>query len=690
MAMFNKKSMKLKSEVKNLDKPADAQSLLESGFGATVNGTQMYNFVQGMRNLDGNYINNDYLLERMCQDSVVSAAIDMYVEDALQIDPETNTMFYVDVDAPDDYIEEELAQGLTQELTRFLKDDLRMEKEAARILKRIIKYGDCPMKLGFVDKLEDDQYTLVESNSSLYQRITQTTDKLFEHNVDDKEKKGFDNTKKDILVEYETLGSDKDFEKSESFKKLKESINEIYNKNKKLLKESENKESSKEFENKSKNLLEKELLDLKQEIKGRWYTEIIGYGTNIYTITAKGKVIAYADRDNPDKYISPDRMVNFSNNTGKHSVLFSVGGYTEKATKKDYFRIERGESFLENSMVAWQILSALEDILLLTRMTRSILYRIFSVEVANKGNKEAKDILANLKSKIKSDETVNVREKIYNSSLAQVPLGDSIFIPTRNGVGVIDVKTVGGDVNLRDAIDLDYFKDKMFAGLRIPKAFLNFESDLPGGLGNTSLTRMDIRYSRTVTRMQSILAEGMKDLCLLYLKMTRTEKAFNELPNFNIVLTSINTAEDAERVETRRNKMDVAKTMIETLKNMGIDISAGNYEETRNQIIKEYLGSRYLDLVNKDEETQPVGPTNPEGGENPSSGMDDFSGPSDFGSSPDFSGDDLGDFEDEGNENTETGEEDISDEGNISDETLDNTETSDNVVPPDEISRDLG
>ena len=84
-----------------------------------------------------------------------------------------------------------------------------------------------------------------------------------------------------------------------------------------------------------------------------------------------------------------------------------------------------------------------------------------------------------LKSRIKIDETVNVRDKLYNSELKQVPLGDSIFIPTRNGIGVIDVKVVGGDVNLRDAIDLDYFKDKLFAGLKIPKSFLGFEQDLP-------------------------------------------------------------------------------------------------------------------------------------------------------------------------------------------------------------------
>ena len=183
------------------------------------------------------------------------------------------------------------------------------------------------------------------------------------------------------------------------------------------------------------------------------------------------------DRDNLTKFIKPNRIINFINNTGKHRVQFEIGSQLDQPTKKKYYQLERGESFLENSMVAWQVLSALEDILLLTRMTRSILYRIFSVEVGTKGNKETYQLLENLKNKIKMDETVDVRSKVYNASLSQVPLGDSIFIPTRNGIGVIDVKTVGGDINMTDAVDLDYFKDKLFAGLRIPKAYFGFGED---------------------------------------------------------------------------------------------------------------------------------------------------------------------------------------------------------------------
>jgi len=648
MPLFNRKAK---------EKPVDSAGYLKEYAGTnTSNGVSMYNFIQGMRILDSNYTNNDALIERMLQDSIVSSAIDMWTEDSLQRDPQSKEIFHIEVDTPDDTVESKLSKGLSMELDRFLKVDLRMEKQLIPIIKRMLSYGNCPVKLDFADTLADEKLELKESAKKDFEKLTSKITPLFE-----KEFIGNNSIyKDDFKIDWESSGEDICDIKSPIF----ESIRKANDKNRtKIIKE-------------SKSLKEDNLIDVKNMVKGRWYTEEIGHGTNIYELTSKQKLIAYMDRDNPDKYIRPDRIVNFSNNTGKHKVTFEVGGFREAADKKKHFSLERGEAFIENAMVAWQVLAALEDILLLTRMTRSILYRIFSVEVGNKGNKETKETLERLKNKIKMDETVDVREKIYNSSLSQVPLGDSIFIPTRSGVGVIDVKTVGGDINLHDAVDLDYFKDKLFAGLRIPAPFLGFTESLPGGIGDTSLTRMDIRYSRTITRIQSIVAEGLKDLCLLYLKFTRTEKAFNELPDFKIVFTSVNSAEDVSRADLKQKQMDTLKNVLETLSNLGVDIAANSegYEKTRQQLIKEYFGSVLLDKILEDEKSMPVqGPTegNPNDLKNdrPSFGG---GGPSDIISGP---GNDLGDEDTEeelGNEeepeNNETPEpSEIED--NITDET---------------------
>lgn len=568
-----------------------------------VKGIQMYNFINAMKNTNASEFFYGATYDRMMDDAIISSAIDLYVDDATQVDPNKKRMVWVEADLPGDTTESEVSKGLVQELNGFL-DEIEIEKNLPQIARRILVHGDAPVKLSFVDKLEDDRLAVHKLGESVKQEFEK---RLVENKSDNELESDLDLSGKPVLLESYL----------DSFKDNKRVLNKY---NKKVLKESVLKEDA--------------LITYKDVIPGRWYIEMIGTGSSLCTLESKGKIIALLDREDNNNIITKDNIAVFMNPKATR-VTVEVGNYLDSADKREYYKISKGDSFLKNARIAWQILSALEDILLLTRMTRSILYRIFSVEVANKGNKETMNILNSLKNKIKMDESVNVREKIYNSSLAQVPLGDSIFIPTRNGIGAIKVDTIGGDFNLRDAIDLDYFKDKLFAALKIPRSFLGFEDDMPGSLGNTSLVRMDIRYARTVRGLQNILSSGIKDLLNIYLKYTRTDKVLNELPNIRVCMTSINTAEDVERVETEKVRMETVDKIVETLGNLGIDLSS--YNNVRDSIIQEWFGSSMVDLIKKDEselaKQTPV-PTIPEEGDNDK--PDFHSTPSDV----DFTGDD--------------------------------------------------
>ena len=614
MALFNRKAKKPLNEGNG-----QAQNY-------EVAGIESYNFIRGLRLIASDTYNTDYILDRMMDDAIISAAVDMYIDDTLQVDPQKQEIFWVSVDNTDDKVEKDLAKGLTDELNRFLKSDLNMNKELREILRRVIIYGQCPTRLDFIDKLEDDRLALIDKNKPTFESISV---KLFDN----------------ILEQVNTEDSTKTFTtlKNEAYTEIK--LDEMVNSNIKekvvsYLRESQNKNGNILKENKN---LNEDILnsisdkDIRRLIRGRWFTENISSGTNLWELTAKGKTIAYMDVRKPNFFVSPKNIVNFSNQTGKYHINFEIGPYNDSITNKDYFTLRRGQSYLDNSIVAWQILSALEDILMLTRMTRSTLYRIFSVEVGGKGDTETKRILTELKNRIKSDETINVKDKIYNSEMRQIPLGDSIFIPTRNGIGNIDIKVVGGDVNLSDAVDLDYFKDKLFASLRIPKAFLGFSED-SGGLINTSLTRMDIRYARTIKGIQNIAAEGLKELCLKYLEFTRPESVLRELPDFKIVFTSINTEEDNQRCETKQTQMDTLAKVLESFESLGISVA--DTKELRNALIKEYIGSDYLDIIEDAEENGELAPA---------TGEDDgLGGPSLGGSGPSIGGPDLGGLDDGG------------------------------------------
>ena len=250
MAVFNRKSK--------------VQTPKNEGLGdflneyATSDGTNMYSFIQGIRNIDSNYVNNDILIERMKDDSIISSAIDMWTEDALQKDPQTKEIFNVEVETPDDFVEEKLSKGLSQELNRFLKDDLRMNKYLTPILKRILIYGNCPVKLDFADALDDDKLELKESAMEDFAKISLKAKDLFgdtteqgsksqnhQYAIDDKINRINEDCYK---VDWEQAGEDIVKKDNRQLKKLQESIAKYYDTNRKILKESNNGKNLKEDE----------------------------------------------------------------------------------------------------------------------------------------------------------------------------------------------------------------------------------------------------------------------------------------------------------------------------------------------------------------------------------------------------------------------------------------------------------
>ena len=617
--------------------------LKEAGNGNVQNyeigGVEAYNFVRGLRLIATDTYNNDYLLDRMLDDSIISAAVDMYIDDALQVDPQKQEIFWVEVDNTDDKYEEKLSEGLALELNRFLKSDLRMDEELKAIARRYIQYGMCVCRLDFIDRLEDDRLNLIDKNKKTFESVdgNDLQSKVIESISSVFNVLSNDGTQALSELKSENSSLYEDI----SYEDVVESLNESLKSDKKSLKEDM-------------------LTNAKRLIKGRWSTEIIGQGTNVWELRGKGKTLAYLDVRKPNFLLDPKNLVCFSNNTGKYQINLEVGPYDEVSSKKEYFILRRGESYLDNARIAWQVLAALEDILMLTRMTRSMLYRIFSVEVGNKGDTETRTILNQLKNRIKFDETINVRDKIYNSEVRQLPLADSIFLPTRNGIGSISINTVGGDVNLKDAVDLDYFKDKLFAALKIPKAFLGFSDESSGGMVNTALTRLDIRYARTIRGIQNALSSGLKELCLKYLSLTREENTLEELPDFKIVFTSINTEEDNLRNESKKTQMETLDKILESFENLGVSVS-GN-KDLRNELIKEYIGSNYLDIIKKAEKngevTEPVDTEDKGNFDTGVFGNDSFS--SDI---PDLSNDDNIESPDENAEENTEEENDLGDLG---------------------------
>lgn len=225
------------------------------------------------------------------------------------------------------------------------------------------------------------------------------------------------------------------------------------------------------------------------------------------------------------------------------------------------FTVVRGVSMVEGVRSIFRILQLLEDSLLAARIAKAEFIRVFNVEVGDSTPAQTTDTINSVKNLFDSKATFDVNSGRYVSTKAYRPIGDPIFNPTRNGKGSVTHENIGGDFQVRDIVDIDYFKNKLFSGLKIPKALLGFEESLPGGLGDNTLTRLDIRYSRSVKRVQNSLIVGIKDLCNIWLKVNN----YNNDADFKVVLQAPSTAEELGRLTEMDQKMSTINNSVRTL-----------------------------------------------------------------------------------------------------------------------------
>ena len=168
-------------------------------------------------------------------------------------------------------------------------------------------------------------------------------------------------------------------------------------------------------------------------------------------------------------------------------------------------------------------------------------------------------IINRVKSMFDSKASFDTNTGRYQSVKMYRPFGDPIFNPVRNGNGSISHDTIGGDIDVKDIADLDYFQEKLYAGLKIPAAYFNVTDNLPGGLGDNTLTRQDIRYSHTIKRVQNALVEGVRDLCGIWLLYNGREY---DPEKFQVIIKDASDIERLSEITELKMKLETIQESV--------------------------------------------------------------------------------------------------------------------------------
>ena len=217
-----------------------------------------------------------------------------------------------------------------------------------------------------------------------------------------------------------------------------------------------------------------------------------------------------------------------------------------------------GRAYIEPARRLFKQYTLMEDAMLIHRIVRSPDKRVYYLNVGSIPPNEVENFMQKTISTMKRTPFIDQETGQYNLKYNQQNLLEDYFIPVRNGDQVTKIDTLPG-LQYAGIEDVTYLRDKLFAALRVPKAFMGYEKDLTG---KATLAAEDIRFARTIDRIQRITLSELYKIALVHL-YTQGYTA-EELTNFELHLTTPSIIYDQEKIALLTQKVELAQKIMDS------------------------------------------------------------------------------------------------------------------------------
>ena len=308
--------------------------------------------------------------------------------------------------------------------------------------------------------------------------------------------------------------------------------------------------------------------------------------------------------DNPSEIryrFSPDGMVN------SNSGMYNVPGASADNSPGIYFDnyemahfrligdvnyLPYGRSYIEPARKLFKQYTLMEDAMLIHRIARAPEKRIFYMNVGSIPPNEIDAFMQKTISNMKRTPYVDNKTGEYNLKYNMQNMMEDFYIPIRGNDQTTKIETTKG-LDYDGIQDVEYLRDKLFAALKIPKAFLGYDENIEG---KATLAAEDIRFARTIERLQRIMVSELNKIALvhLYAQGYRDEA----LTNFELSMQTPSIIFEQEKIELMKSKTELATN----LKNEGLLPSDWIYDNIFHLSEDQY--DEYRDLMREDAKRQ--------------------------------------------------------------------------------------
>ena len=277
-----------------------------------------------------------------------------------------------------------------------------------------------------------------------------------------------------------------------------------------------------------------------------------------------------------------------------------------------------GRSVLDSSRKVWRQLLMAEDAMLIYRISRAPERRVFYVDVGNIPPRDVDSYMQTARDKLKrvavvGESTGNVDYRYNPESILE-----DFFIPVRGDRGS-RIETLPGGENAAAIEDIEYLQNKLFISLGVPKSYLTAEEDLSG---KSTLAQEDIKFARTIQRIQKIVVSELAKISLVHLYLRGYDES--SIYNFDLRLTNPSTVTEMMHLELMGSRFSTANDMADSnllsheyIQKEVLKLSSSEIVNIKLQLEEQSQNEHILEQLKMGEEPDPMAGGAPpaEGGE---------------------------------------------------------------------------
>ena len=217
-----------------------------------------------------------------------------------------------------------------------------------------------------------------------------------------------------------------------------------------------------------------------------------------------------------------------------------------------------GTSVLEPARRIWRQLTLLEDAMMAYRIVRSPERRVFYIDVGNINANDVEQYMQKVMTQMKRNQLVDADTGRVDLRYNPMSVEEDYFIPVRAGQSSRIENLPGGSFT-GDIDDVKYLRDKLFSALKIPQSYLT--QGEAGSEDKTTLAQKDIRFARTIQRLQRSIISELEKIGIIHLYTLGFRG--DDIISFDLSLNNPSKLAEIQELEHWKTKFDVASSATE-------------------------------------------------------------------------------------------------------------------------------